>query len=231
MQAVLRRRLERAVRVREFFRTHQTGGPTQDGAVQRLDQLVQRAETLSAQQRAGVLATRVASGERAKLRRRLQGTLVRYLAALGAAARRENTELAQQFRLPTFHAPHKAFVEIVKGMLAKATALKDTLISRGMSAQLLTDTAAVLAQFEQTLEATHAAQLDHTGATADLRGVLSEISQQVRVLDALVRYRYGDDGEVMGAWASASNVVGPFRPRKPTAPGNEAGGSSTPAAA
>lgn len=231
MRTDLRRRLEMAVRVREFFRTHQTDGPTQDGAVQRLDQLVQRAEALSAQQRAGVLATRVASGERAKLRRRLQGTLVRYLSALGAAAGRENTELAQQFRLPTFHAPHKAFVEIVKGMLAKATALKDTLVSHGMSAQLLTDTAAVLAAFEQTLEATHSAQLDHTGATAELRGVLSQISEQVRVLDALVRYRYGDNGEVMGAWESARNVVGPFRSRKAATPGDEAGGTGTSAAA
>jgi hypothetical protein len=227
MRTDLRRRLERAVRVREFFRTHQTAGSTQDGAVQRLDQLVQRAEALSAQQRAGVLATRVASGERAKLRRKLQTTLLRYLSALGAAAGRENTELGQQFRLPTFHAPHKAFVEIVKGMLAKATTLKDTLVSRGMSAQLLTDTSAVLAAFEQTLEATHSAQLDHTGATAELRGVLSEISQQVRVLDALVRYRYGDDGEVMGAWASARNVVGPIRRVSPP----DQAGNSTPAAA
>ena len=227
MRTDLRRRLEMAVRVREFFRTHQTDGFTQDGAVQRLDQLVQRAEALSAQQRAGVLATRVASGERAKLRRKLQSTLLRYLSALGAAAGRENPELGQQFRLPTFHVPHKAFVEIVKGMLAKATAFKDTLVRRGMSAQLLTDTAAVLSQFEQTLEATHSAQLDHTGATAELRGVLSEISDQVRVLDALVRYRYGDDGEVMGAWASARNVAGPFRKAPPA---DQAGGSTSAAA-
>lgn len=227
MRTDLRRRLEMAVRVRDFFRTHQTDGSTQDGVVERLDQLVQRAEALSAQQRAGVLATRVASGERAKLRRKLQSTLLRYLSALGAAAGRDNTELGQQFRLPTFHAPHKAFVEIVKGMLAKATTLKDTLVGRGMSAQLLTDTAAVLAQFEQTLEATHSAQLDHTGATAELRGVLSEISQQVRVLDALVRYRYGEDGEVMGAWASAHNVVGPFRQASPP---EQAGGSTSAAA-
>jgi hypothetical protein len=228
MRTDLRRRLEMAVRVREFFRTHEAAGSTQDGAVQRLDQLVQRAEALSAQQRAGVIATRVASGERGKLRRRLQGTLVRYLSAVGAAAGRENTELGLLFRLPQFHAPHKAFIEIVKGMLAKATTFKDTLVSRGMSAQLLDDTSAVLAAFEQTLEASHTAQLDHTGATAELRGVLSEISQQVRVLDALVRYRYGNDGEVMGAWDSARNVVGPFRPQKPS---SEAGGSGTPAAA
>lgn len=57
MRADLRRRLEMAVRVRDFFRTHQTDGATQEGAVARLEQLVQRAELLASQQRAGVIAT------------------------------------------------------------------------------------------------------------------------------------------------------------------------------
>jgi len=33
----------------------------------------------------------------------------------------------------------------------------------------------------------------------------------VRLLDGLVRYRFGDNVELMGAWASARNVEGPFR--------------------
>ena len=54
--------------------------------------------------------------------------------------------------------------------------------------------------------------------------VLSEISEQVRLLDGLVRYRFGDDAELMTAWASARNVVGPFRSRGEAA----AGGGQTP---
>src|SRR5438874_763650 len=127
MQADLRRRLERAVRVREFFRTHQSDGATQTGAVALLDDLT--------------------------------------------------------------------------------TTLND---------------------FEQTLEATRVARLDRAGATSDLRAVLGEISLQVRVLDGLVRYRFGDNGELMGAWATAHNVDGPFRKASPG--GNEAGGSTTAAA-
>jgi len=45
--------------------------------------------------------------------------------------------------------------------------------------------------------------------------------EQVRVLDGLVRYRFGDSAELMGAWASARNpslrsgqvVLGPFKPK------------------
>jgi len=35
--------------------------------------------------------------------------------------------------------------------------------------------------------------------------------EQVRLLDGLVKHRFGDNAELMGAWASARNVVGPFR--------------------
>lgn len=226
MRTDLRRRLEMAVRVRDFFRTHQSEGVTQDGAVARLEQMVQRAELLASQQRAGVVATRGAVEQRAELRHTLQSKMLRYLSAVGAAAARENTELAAQFRLPKPRGGNQVFVTWARGMVEKATAMKELLVSRGMSAKLLDDLTAALSEFEQTLEATRTARLAHVGATADLQAVLAEISEQVRVLDGLVRYRFGDNEELMGAWASARNVVGPLRSQK--AP--EAGGSTSAAA-
>lgn len=226
MRTDLRRRLEMAVRVRDFFRTHRTEGVTEEGAVALLEQLVQRAEQLASQQRAGVIATRGASEHRAEVRRAVQSKLLRYLSAVGAAAARENTELGAQFRIPKPRGSNQVFLTMARGMLDKATAQKDMLVKRGMSAKLLDDLATTLGEFEKTLEATRAARLDHVGATADLRAVLGEISQQVRVLDGLVRYRFGDNEELMGAWASAHNVVGPLRSQK-----NPEAGGSTPAAA
>jgi len=52
---------------------------------------------------------------------------------------------------------------------------------------------------------------ERVGASGDLRAVATEITEQVRLLDGLVRYRFGDDAELMTAWASARNVAGPFR--------------------
>src|SRR3989442_988076 len=97
------------------------------------------------------------------------------------------------------------------------------LAKRGMSEQLLDDLAGTLGEFEQTIEATRAAKREHIGASADLEAVAAEVAEQVRVLDGLVRYRFGDDAELMGAWASARNVLGPFKPK--TEPGT--GGSET----
>ena len=48
-------------------------------------------------------------------------------------------------------------------------------------------------------------------ASADLEAITAEIGEQVRLLDGLVRYRFGDNAELMGAWGSARNVVGPVR--------------------
>jgi hypothetical protein len=50
-------------------------------------------------------------------------------------------------------------------------------------------------------------------------------------LDGLVRYRFGDNAELMGAWASARNVEGPFRSKaEPETEGGEGPGVVKPAA-
>src|SRR3989442_1765673 len=61
------------------------------------------------------------------------------------------------------------------------------------------------------------------GGSADLQAVITEVTEQVRVLDGLVRYRFSDNAELRGAWASAGDVLGPFRPRSepPAQPANE----------
>ncbi len=228
MDARLRRRLEMAVRVRDFLRAHRTDGVAEGAALARLEELVQRAEVLAAQQRAGIVATRAATEMRAEVRRALRSKLLLYLSAVGGVAANENAELGAQFRLPRV-GPNQAFVTMARGMLEKATAHKDVLVKRGMSEQLLDDLAKTLGEFEQTIEATRAAKREHIGASADLEAVAAEVAEQVKVLDGLVRYRFGDDAELMGAWASARNVLGPFKPK--SEPNAGAGGSQTPKAA
>jgi hypothetical protein len=66
-----------------------------------------------------------------------------------------------------------------------------------------------------------------TGASADLKAVAAEIKEQVRVLDGLVRFRFGENAELMGAWASARNVLGPSKAKVEP----EAGDGQTPKAA
>jgi hypothetical protein len=139
------------------------------------------------------------------------------LVAVGLMAAKDRVELAAEFRLPV-RLPHLGFLFAVKGVLAKAEAQKDLLVSRGMSVTLLEDLSKGVAEFESTLEASRAGRRDHVGASADLEAVSSEIVEQVRVLDGLVRYRFGSNRELMGGWQSARNVTGPPRSRATSSP-------------
>jgi hypothetical protein len=231
MNAMLRRRLEMAVRVRDFLRAHKTDSVGDGTALTRFEELVERAEALAAQQRSGVVATRSATLQREQLRRTLQMTLLRYLVAVGSEAAKDNAELAAQFQLPSPGASHQAFLTAARGMVEKASAHKELLVGVGMSEKLVEDLGAALDEFEQTLEASRTGRREHVGATADLDAVAAEVKSQVKVLDGLVRYRFGNDPELMGAWASARNVLGPFRSKtEPETGDGESPGVIAPAA-
>lgn len=210
MNATLRRRFEMGARVRYFLREHPTEG-AEATALTHLEQLLDRAQKLSAQQSAGVIAARGSTAQRAKVRRALLGKLLVYLTGFGAVAAKENAELEALFRMPPSGIANQAFLTVARGMLEKALEQKELLIKQGLSEGVFADIAAALEAFERSLEETQAARRAHVGASSDLRAVASEISEQVRLLEGLVRYRFGDNPELMGAWASARDVVGPFR--------------------
>src|SRR2546423_15519301 len=97
MNALLRRRLEMAERVRDFLRAHKTDAVGEGLGLAKLEELIQRAEVLGAQQRAGVAATRAASEGRANLRRELESGLLLDLRAGGELAAGEDVQLVDQF--------------------------------------------------------------------------------------------------------------------------------------
>ena len=227
MNALLRRRLEMAGRVRDFLRAHKTDAVGEGLGLAKLEELIARAEALEAQQRAGVVAARSSVKQRERIRGALTTKLLLYLRALGALG--EGTEMAVQFQVPPSNASHRALLTVAGDMLGKATAQKDVLLARGMPPTLLDDLAAALGEFEKTIEATRAGRRNHVGASADLQSVAAEIKKQVRALDGMVRYRFGDNPELMGAWRSARDVLGPFKSKQE--PESPAGGSQTPKAA
>ena len=77
----------------------------------------------------------------------------------------------------------------------------------------------------------------HIGARADLNVITAELVDQVKVLDGITRYRFGDDPEVMAEWKAVRRVPGqPQAEGTPPAgqgvvpPTSGAGGSIAPAA-
>src|SRR5919197_483049 len=211
MNAQLRRRLAMAARARDFLRAHQLEGVDQNLAVTKLEELLERAENLATQQRTGVAAERAATKQRQAVRRVLQPKILGYFSVVGAVAATHNQDLAEQFRMPPADATHQGLLTMSRAILERASAEKELLVKLGMSEQVLDELATALGEYEQTLEATSAGRRAHVGARGDLQTVGTEISEQLRLLDKLVRYRFGDNSELMTAWKSARNVAGPSK--------------------
>ena len=229
MDKVLRRRLEMAERVRDFLRSHPTDGVGEGLGLAKLEQLLQRADALVKQQKAGFAMTRAASKQRREVRDAMLRKILRYVRVVGAVAAKQQGELANQFPLPPSNASQKELLAAGRLTWDKATAQKDVLVGLGMTPQVLDMLAAALDEFEQTLAATREGRREHAGASAELAAIGAEISEQVKLLDGVVQFRFGDDVQLMGAWASVRNVVGPFKHREQQPPGS--GGSQTPKAA
>lgn len=218
MKAQLRRRLEMAERVRTFLRAHQLESVGEGLGVAKLEELIARAQALDEQQRVGVNLSRQATKQRKTVRQVLEDKILRYLRAMGRVAAKQKGELANEFPLPASNASHKALLTVGRASLDKATAQKDVLVSLGMSVKVLDELAAALGAYEQTLEASRSGRLEHVEASADLESISAEIAEQVRLLDGVVRYQFGSDPDVMSGWASARNVLGPFKSKNGETP-------------
>src|SRR2546423_8940722 len=98
MNALLRRRLEMAERVRDFLRAHKTDAVGEGLGLAKLEELIQRAELLGAQQRAGVAVAPAASQQRGEPRREPRSTPVPYLRAGGGGPAGEGFSLVGRVR-------------------------------------------------------------------------------------------------------------------------------------
>ena len=214
MRANLRRRLEMAERVRDFLRAHQLDGIGEGLGLAKLEGLLERAEVLKGQQRAGVAMARAAAKHRRDVRTTLQDEILRYLRVVGRVAAKQKGELANQFPLPAENSTNDALLTAARKTLEQATAQKDVFVGLGMSPQVLDDLARALSEFDQTVAASREGRRDHVGASAELEAVASEITEQVQLLDGVVKYRFAKDAELLAAWHSVRNVVGPFKPKE-----------------
>jgi hypothetical protein len=151
--------------------------------------------------------------DRDEVRRRCGGNgrfsqVVRYLVAVGSVAARDQTELAQRFRLPATNATNTAFLASVKNLLAAAEEQRELLVKDGMMPSLLEDLTRLVTEFETASEEKNTARRDHIGARADLEDITAELVRQVNLLDGVTRYRFGRDPEVMAEWKAARQVLG-----------------------
>ena len=207
MNGEVRRKLDRAARVREFVRAHAATEPGFTPVVTRLDELLTRAEAILERQRQGSVAARGANVQRGELRRTLHARLVHYLVAVGSIATKGQADVAEHFKLPSTNSSAKAFVTAVKALLAVGEGQKDLLVKAGLAPTLLEELTKMVDDFEAVSEAARTARRDHIGARVDLDVITAELKEQVRLLDGITRYRFGGDPEMMAEWNAAKQML------------------------
>jgi hypothetical protein len=214
MLAKTRRKLEMARRVLEFSRQHPDTSPGYVAAVARLEKLLARAELLARQQLDGRSEVHASTARKAELRRQMKRAHLDHLASVAELAAVEDPEVLQKFQFPADATTYLAFQTAARGMEAEAVSRKDLLVRHGLSEEVLSGLNLALDQFETAVEQGAAGRLSHVGATAELNSVADEAVQVVKVMNGLIRVRFAGQSELLAAWESASNIVGPPRSDK-----------------
>ena len=232
MNRIVRRRLEMAVRVRDFSRAHPSADSNYAPVLGQLEERIARMEVLAKEQQGGFLTARASTARRRALRRRLHHELLRHLVTVAEVAAVEQPGLAERFDLPSGNATNEAFRTVARKMLEQGQAQRELLAKHGLADKLLDDLATAVDEFDASLAGSNEGRRDHVGARADLKAVSDEVMQLIEMLDGLNRYRFGGNAELRAAWESARKVVTGPRPaeEEPSAAAPKAEGEVRPAA-
>jgi hypothetical protein len=229
MNRLVSRRLNMAVRVRDFCDTNPSTDPSFVSVLGRLKDAINRMVLLGSRQVTGVLSRHASIVNRQQVRRRLRDDLLRHLVTIARDASAEQPGLGDKFEIPASNLSSARFFAASKAMLELGSQGKEVLVKHGLSDKLLDDLATAVAEYEGTITATNTSREDHISARAELQQVSDDVVQLVQMMDGINRYRFKGDPHLLTAWESAKHVVsGPqVKAETPVAPtGSSEGGSS-----
>ena len=207
MNIKARRKLEMGARALEFSREHPDASPGYAASLARLEDRLNRAAQLEAQQREGILLARAANSRKKELRRDLKQGLLGHLASVAAAASADAPELPQKFTLPKTTQSYGAFRAAARGIEAEAQSRKELLVKHGLSETGLQALTQSLNEFDAMVKQGSDSRIAHVGASFELNEVADEVVQVVKVMNGLNHFRFARDGELQASWQTASNVV------------------------
>jgi hypothetical protein len=228
MNRLVSRRLNMAVRVRDFCDTNPSTDPSFVSVLGRLKEAINRMVALGSRQVSGILSRHASIVNRQQIRRRLRNDLLRHLVTVAQDASAGKPGLGNQFEIPGSNLSNARFHAASKAMLELGVAEKEVLVKHGLSDKLLDDLATAVAEYEGSITVTNTSREDHIGARAELEQVSDEVVQLVQMMDGINRYRFRGDPHLLVAWEAAKHVVTgpqpkgetPAAPPTPTEPGS-----------
>ena len=228
MNRLVSRRLNMAVRVRDFCDTNPSADPSFVSVLGRLKEAINKMVALGSRQVSGILSRHASIVNRQQIRRRLRNDLLRHLVTVAQDASADKAGLGNQFEIPGSNLSNARFHAASKAMLELGVAEQEVLVEHGLSDKLLDDLATAVAEYEGSITVTNTSREDHIGARAELEQVSDEVVQLVQMMDGINRYRFRGDPHLLVTWEAAKHVVsgpqvkadGPVTPTPAEGPGS-----------
>ena len=214
MSVELRRELEAGGRALEFMQAHAFDTAQEQQVVGQLEALTTEARETQVQVQAGEAAARAAVRERQELLGRIARELLRPIARVAAAARKEVPELAKLPPVPKVNGNLQDYRGAAQAIAEQAIAQREVLVQHGLATTLPDDLTAALARLDELSLQVHAGRRAHVGGREKLADIGRRILAVVRQLDGMNLYRFRNDPELRAAWRSAKRVSWPAPPEK-----------------
>jgi hypothetical protein len=207
---LIRSKLDTGDSVYAFSLAHPSDDPGQTGLVSRLGERLTRAHALATQERTGHLTVHASVDNKDEIRALIRQDLL-ILAGIAELIVMDEPGLDARLELAAGNASHRVFLTGTQAILIQAGGRKDQFVAHGMPVTLLDDLATLVGHYEDAVEEKQAGTSAHVGANADLEAVVREIMLIIHLLDRLNTARFRRNAELLAAWRSAREVVGPAR--------------------
>jgi len=228
MDARSRRHIQMGTSVRDVARARPDSDAGNNTSLAQLEGLLTRGQQAATAQREAQVDVRTAAAQKRELRRAMLLGPIAHLAEVGRLAAKENPELGKAFGSKPGVGTYLMLQTTALTMQAAAEASKEVLAKYGLSESVLAQFGQLLDQFDAAVTLGRNGRTARKGATLELRRVSTMIAQTVRIMDARNRQRFQDDPQALGAWLSATKVLGAPKGSGSPVPG-DAGTPDTPA--
>ena len=210
MNGIIRSKLDTGDRVHAFSLAHPSDDPGHAGLVTRLGERLSRARALATQELTGHLTVHASVDNKDEIRGLIRQDLL-ILSGIADLIAVNEPGLDARFTLPHATVSHQVFLSGTQAMLAQMEGRQEQFLAHGMSATLLEDLTTLVGHYEAAVNEKRAGTSAHVGANADLEAVTREIMLIVHLLDRINQVRFRKNSELLAAWKSAREVVGPAR--------------------
>jgi len=207
MEKLVGRRLQMAVRARDFCDTNPSTDPSFVSVLGRLKDAINGMVAQGSRQVNGVLSRHASTVSRREIRRRLRNDLLPHLVTVAQDASAVKPGFGDKFEIPADNSSSARFSAAAKAMLDAGLAEKALLLEHGLTATLLDDLAVAVAELDASITATNISREAHIAARAELRTGSDELVQLVDLMDGLNRYRFRNEPQLLVAWEAAKHVV------------------------